>query len=67
MKEKLKGKHFISTQDWSEEELETLFNLAGRLKREYAAGKHHDWLKGKSLGMIFSIPRHVRAPHLKRE
>jgi ornithine carbamoyltransferase len=56
MKEKLKGKHFISTQDWSEEELETLFNLAGRLKREYAAGKHHDWLKGKSLGMIFFDP-----------
>jgi len=56
MTKKLKGKHFISTQDWTEQEIETLFELAERLKREYAAGKHHDWLKGKSLGMIFFDP-----------
>jgi ornithine carbamoyltransferase len=56
MHTKLKGKHFISTQDWKTQELETIFELAGQLKREYAAGKFHDWLRGKSLGMIFFDP-----------
>ena len=56
MQTKLKGKHFITTQDWSVQELETLFELAAQLKREYAAGRHHDWLTGKSLGMIFFDP-----------
>jgi len=56
MQTKLKGKHFISTQDWTVQELETIFELAGQLKREYAAGQYHDWLKAKSLGMIFFDP-----------
>ncbi len=56
MQTKLKGKHFISTRDWTVQELETIFELAGQLKREYAAGQYHDWLKAKSLGMIFFDP-----------
>ena len=56
MQTKLKGKHFITTQDWTIQELETLFELAAQLKREYAAGRHHGWLAGKSLGMIFFDP-----------
>ena len=56
MQTKLKGKHFISTQDWTVQELETIFELAGQLKREYAAGTFHDYLKQKSLGMIFFDP-----------
>jgi len=56
MQTKLKGKHFISTQDWTVQELETIFKLASQLKAEYAAGQFHDWLKGKSLGMIFFDP-----------
>ena len=39
MQTKLKGKHFISTQDWTVQELETIFELAAQLKREYAAGQ----------------------------
>ena len=39
MQTNLKGKHFISTQDWTVQELETIFELAGELKREYATGR----------------------------
>jgi ornithine carbamoyltransferase len=56
MQTKLKGKHFISTQDWTVQELETIFELAGQLKREYATGQFHDLLNRKSLGMIFFDP-----------
>ncbi len=53
---KLKGKHFITTQDWSVQELNTLFELATRLKIEYAKGQFNDDLKNKTLGMIFFDP-----------
>ncbi len=56
MHTKLKGKHFISTQDWSVQELNTLFELAKQLKVEFAKGQFNDDLKGKSLGMIFFDP-----------
>ena len=56
MHTKLKGKHFITTQDWSVQELNTLFELAKQLKVEVAKGQYNDDLKGKSLGMIFFDP-----------
>ena len=56
MQTKLKGKHFITTQDWSNQELNTLFELAKQLKVETAKGQYNDDLKGKSLGMIFFDP-----------
>ncbi len=56
METKLKGKHFITTQDWSVQELQTIFQLAKQLKVEYATGKFHKILDGKSLGMIFFDP-----------
>ena len=53
MHTKLKGKHFITTQDWSVQELKTLFEMAKQLKLEFAAGKFNRLLEGKTLGMIF--------------
>lgn len=53
MNTKLKGKHFITTQDWSVQELKTIFELAKILKLEFAAGKTNQSLAGKSLGMVF--------------
>ncbi len=49
----LKGKHFITTQDWSIQELKTLFELAKILKIEQAIGKINRTLENKTLGMIF--------------
>ncbi len=53
---RLKGKHFITTQDWTIQELKTLFELAKQLKLETATGKVNRSLEGKSLGMIFFDP-----------
>ena len=56
MNTKLKGKHFITTQDWSVQELKTIFELAKQLKLEFAQGNFNRQLEGKSLGMIFFDP-----------
>jgi len=56
MQTKFKGKHFITTQDWSIQELKTLFALTKRLKLEHATGNFQNYLNGKSLGMIFFDP-----------
>jgi ornithine carbamoyltransferase len=57
MNTKIKGKHFITTQDWSIQELKTLFELAKQLKLETAQGKFNNkTLDGKTLGMIFFDP-----------
>jgi N-acetylornithine carbamoyltransferase len=53
MESKLKGRHFISTQDWSVEELEELFTLAGELKMAKKEGRLTPLLAGKTLYMIF--------------
>lgn len=53
MQTRLKGKHFITTQDWSVQQLKTLFEMAKQLKLEFAAGKFNRLLQGKTLGMIF--------------
>ncbi len=49
----LQGRSFLSTQDWSVDELETLFSLADRLKADRAAGVPTRLLDDKTLYMIF--------------
>ena len=49
----LKNKHFITTQEWSVEELEQVFALAGELKQAKAAGRPTPLLAGRTLYMIF--------------
>ena len=49
----LHGRDFISTQDWSLEELETLFILAEQLKQAKHAGERTPLLPDKTLYMIF--------------
>jgi N-acetylornithine carbamoyltransferase len=50
----LKGKHLISTQDWSLPELEQLLSVANRLKQERQLGiPHHDLLLAKTFFMLF--------------
>jgi ornithine carbamoyltransferase len=47
-------KHFIDLNDVSHEEIESIFTLAAKLKKELKEGVTHHLLKGKTLGMIFS-------------
>ena len=49
----LQGRNFLSTQDWSVNELETLFSIAARLKADRAAGVPTRLLEDKTLYMIF--------------
>lgn len=49
----LKGRDFLSTQDWSLPELETLFSLAAKLKADRAARVPTRLLDDKTLYMIF--------------
>lgn len=47
-------KHLISLNDIRIEEIEKIFSLSSRLKKELKEGVQHHILKGKTLGMIFS-------------
>ncbi len=49
----LRGKHFITTQEWTTEELERVLALAGELKAARKAGRPMRLLEDKTLYMIF--------------
>lgn len=49
-------KDFISIQDYTPEELQSMLDLAIQLKKEYFSGGNPPLLKGKVLGMIFQKP-----------
>ncbi len=53
MQTRLKGKHFITTEEWSVEEIETILALAADLKLARATGRTTPVLAGKTLYMIF--------------
>ena len=53
MTSELKGKDFVTTQDWSVEELDKVLRLAAELKRARAAGEPTRLLDAKTLYMIF--------------
>jgi len=52
----MRGRDFLSVNDFSREELQEILALALHLKRESKEGKEHCLLKGRSLGMIFQKP-----------
>ncbi len=47
-------KHLLSLYDWSTEDILETLDLADELKKDNKEGKEHHYLKGKTLGMIFS-------------
>jgi ornithine carbamoyltransferase len=47
-------KHLISIYDLSVKEIEEIFNLSEKLKKQLKEGVQHHLLKGKTLGMIFT-------------
>jgi ornithine carbamoyltransferase len=52
----LRGRHFVTLNDYTSEEIHTLLRLAARLKDERVAGIPHRLLPGKTLAMIFEKP-----------
>jgi ornithine carbamoyltransferase len=53
MQTDLRGRDLISLQDWTTEEIETVLDVAFRLKRERAMGIPHPLLRDKVLAMLF--------------
>jgi N-acetylornithine carbamoyltransferase len=53
MKTNLRGKDFISTQEWTREELETVLRLAFDLKMKWALDEPAPLLQNKTLFMLF--------------
>ncbi len=53
MQTDLRGRDLITTQEWTKEELETVLDVAFRLKRERALGIPHPLLRDKTLAMLF--------------
>jgi len=48
------GKPFITTEDWSNDELESLLDMGAELKRRFSMGEIHDHiLRSKTLFMLF--------------
>ena len=50
----LKNKDLISIHDLSVGEVATILDVATKLKRKQKNGESHEYLKGKTLAMIFS-------------
>jgi ornithine carbamoyltransferase len=49
----LTGRHYIGDMDWSMQELDLLFHVAGDLKEKFKRGIPHAMLRDKTLFMIF--------------
>jgi len=52
----LRGRDFITLRDFSKHELETILEMALRLKEDYAVRRPHKLLEGKTLFMMFFNP-----------
>ena len=47
------GKHLLSTNDWSKEEIDSALNLASDLKSKLKNGEPHPYLMNKTFLMLF--------------
>ncbi len=53
METSFRGKHLITLQDWSRQEIDTMLEVAVEMKRRFALGQYPDLLKNQTLFMIF--------------
>jgi len=53
VKNRLRGRHLITLDDWSTQEIDAVLDVSSELKRLRAMGKTMDLLKNKTLFMIF--------------
>ena len=49
----LRGRDLISLQEWTTEEVETILEVAARLKMDRALGRPHKFLEDRVLAMLF--------------
>ncbi|MCH7733185.1 MAG: ornithine carbamoyltransferase [Candidatus Marinimicrobia bacterium] len=53
MNDNLKGKHFITLQDWTKEEIDTLLETSFDLKKKFASGIETEYLKNQTIFLMF--------------
>ena len=53
MQTDLRGRDLISLQEWTKEEIDTVLEVAARLKLDRALGRPHKYLEDKVLAMLF--------------
>ncbi len=53
MKQSLKGKDYISTQDWTDEEIEIALETSADLKQKFKNGEPHRHLPDKTIFLFF--------------
>src|SRR5436189_4817624 len=53
MQTDLRGRDMITEQEWTMDELDTVFDVAWDLKRRRALGEPHPLLRDKTLAMLF--------------
>jgi ornithine carbamoyltransferase len=53
MKERLRGRHLITLDDWSTQEIDAAIEISAELKRLRAMGQQTELLRNKTLFMIF--------------
>jgi N-acetylornithine carbamoyltransferase len=53
MTDELRGRDFITTQEWTKEELDTALEVAAELKEKFRHGEPHRLLADKTLFMLF--------------
>src|SRR5919206_3830525 len=53
MQTDLRGRDMITEQEWTMDELDTVFDVAWDLKRKRALGEPHPLLRDKTLAMLF--------------
>ena len=56
MRTDMRGRDFVTLQDFTGEEIQTILDVAFDLKRQNAMGQPHELLKNKTLGMLFAQP-----------
>ncbi len=65
MQTNLRGRDLISLQEWTKEEIDTIFDVAVELKRDRALGRPHPLLRDKARRgsiILHSLPRMDELP-----
>ncbi len=56
MRDKFRGKDFLTLMDFTREEINDILNLSYELKAKWASRESHEYLKGRTIACVFEKP-----------
>jgi len=56
MRDKFRGKDFLSLMDFNREEIDAILNASYELKAKWARREAHEYLRGKTIAVVFEKP-----------